>query len=77
MVSAGGAFAEAIFLAYNKAVKSGLSARDGGGGVRIKREPDDGMDMGGGDEGMDEGERARKRARVGSEGVGEGGGDAI
>jgi len=63
MVSAGGAFAEAIFLAYNVAVKSGFSA--GGGEVRIKREYEDEVYMEGG-------ERARKRARGEGEGEGDG-----
>jgi hypothetical protein len=72
MVSAGGAFAEAIFLAYNVAVKSGFSA--GGGEVRIKREYEDEAHMEGGEWAR---KRARKRAR--GEGEGEGGveGDAI
>lgn len=75
MVSAGGAFAEAIFLAYNTAVKSGFNA--GEGGVKIKREVEDGAYMGMGvDVEGGEGERARKRARMEGEGV-EGVGDAI
>jgi len=68
MVSAGGAFAEAIFLAYNVAVKSGFSA--GGGEVRIKREYEDEAHMEGGVWGSMGG---------GGVGAGEGGveGDAI
>jgi len=66
MVSAGGAFAEAIFLAYNTAVKSGLGSGDGG--VKIKREPEDEADL-------EAAERARKKARMESEGTAEG--DAI
>jgi len=66
MVSAGGAFAEAIFLAYNVAVKSGFAAGDGG--VRIKREYED-------EAHLEAGERARKRAR--GESVGGVEGDAI
>lgn len=64
MVSAGGPYAEAIFLAYNTAVKSGIGF-DAGMGVRIKREHVD-------DEG-DEDNESTKRART----AGSGDGDAI
>lgn len=51
MVSAGGPYAEAIFLAYNTAVKNGFglataapAPAPGEGGVRVKREAEEGVD---------------------------------